>query len=37
MRLTDIEKGQIKAFNLSIPEISRRFNHSRKVIKPLFE
>ena len=36
-RLNDIEKGQIKPFkdlNLSILEISRRINSSRKVISP---
>ena len=35
-RLNDIEKGQIKAFkdlNLSISDISRRVNRSRKVIR----
>ena len=35
-RLNDIEKGQIKAFkdlSLSILDISRRVNRSRKVIK----
>ena len=35
-RLNDIEKGQIKAIkdlNLSISDISRRVNRSRKVIR----
>ena len=35
-RLNDIEKGQIKAIkdvNLSISDISRRVNRSRKVLR----
>ena len=35
-RLNDIEKGQIKAIkdlNLSIPDVSRKVNRSRKVVR----